>query len=205
MDLILSIIQSVLPLVLFLSAYLLGSIGRSTIAKRRGLRHPWLAWIPVVREWQLGCLSDQHRFLTEGKRQNRRTTLLILSIIGAVVFCLLAVLILWTASHWLDAFSAARQYHMGGSNVKPDTDSWSLICMLLGVLLLALVYIGTAAARLVVRSMALYDLYSSCAPGKAAALLIPSVICSLMALPITEAVIIFLLRNRADQAENSIP
>ena len=29
------------------------------IGKRRGLKNPWLAWIPVGQEWIIGSLSDQ--------------------------------------------------------------------------------------------------------------------------------------------------
>jgi hypothetical protein len=30
-----------------------------TIAKRRQINHPWMAWVPVVDMYLLGCISDQ--------------------------------------------------------------------------------------------------------------------------------------------------
>ena len=42
-------------------SYVLLAWGLFTIAKRRGINKPWLAWIPVVNVWMLGCISDQYR------------------------------------------------------------------------------------------------------------------------------------------------
>ena len=42
-----------------IGAYVLWSLGVYTIAKRRGIRKPWLSWIPVGNLWILGSISDQ--------------------------------------------------------------------------------------------------------------------------------------------------
>ena len=39
--------------------YVLQSLSLYTIANRRGIRNPWLAWIPVGSSWTIGCISDQ--------------------------------------------------------------------------------------------------------------------------------------------------
>ena len=42
-----------------IAAYIMGSLGHYTIAQRRGIKHPWLAWIPFGNLWILGhnCLE----------------------------------------------------------------------------------------------------------------------------------------------------
>ena len=41
--------------------YVLQSLGLYTIAERRGIRNPWLAWVPVANMWVLGSISDQYQ------------------------------------------------------------------------------------------------------------------------------------------------
>ena len=47
-----------------------------SIAKRRGMRKPWLAWVPVANSWMLGALSDQYRHLIKGEIRQKRKLLL---------------------------------------------------------------------------------------------------------------------------------
>ena len=49
-----------------IATYVLSALGLYTIAKRRGLNHPWLAWIPVASAWIVGSLSDQYRYVVNG-------------------------------------------------------------------------------------------------------------------------------------------
>ena len=44
-----------------IAAYVLTSWALYTIADRRGIKNPWLSWIPVVNCWIIGSLSDQYR------------------------------------------------------------------------------------------------------------------------------------------------
>ena len=50
-----------IALAVSLTTYILGSIGNYTIAKRRGIRNPWLAWIPLAHLWITGCISAQYQ------------------------------------------------------------------------------------------------------------------------------------------------
>lgn len=38
--------------------YVMGSLGTYTVAKHRGLKHAWLAWIPIGNSYIFGALSD---------------------------------------------------------------------------------------------------------------------------------------------------
>ena len=80
---------------LSVAMYVFGSLGLYTLASRRGIRNPWLAWIPVVNVWIIGSLSDQYRYVVKGEEKNKRKTLLILHIINFVLgIALLVFLIL---------------------------------------------------------------------------------------------------------------
>ena len=86
-----------IPSVLFgVAVYVLTALSLYTIAQRRGLSRPWLAWIPVVSSWILGSLSDQYRYVVKGENRSKRKFLLVMSILSAVlstVVCVMCVVV----------------------------------------------------------------------------------------------------------------
>ena len=67
-------------MVLSVACYVLEALSLYTIAQRRGIRKPWLAWIPVVNVWIVGSISDQYQYVVNRRIQNRRKVLLGLAI-----------------------------------------------------------------------------------------------------------------------------
>ena len=65
-------------------SYVLGSVGFYRIAKRRGIHHAWLAWVPVGNGWLLGSISDHYQYVAKHKVTKRRTVLLILQLIDLI-------------------------------------------------------------------------------------------------------------------------
>ena len=65
-----------------LVAYVLGAVGLYRIAKRRGIHHGWLAWIPIGSNWLLGSISDHYQYVVKQKVTRRRKVLLTLSLIA---------------------------------------------------------------------------------------------------------------------------
>lgn len=61
--------------------YVLNAVGTYRIAKRRGIHHAWLAWIPIGCNWLLGSISDHYQYVAKQKVTSRRKILLILSLI----------------------------------------------------------------------------------------------------------------------------
>ncbi len=127
--------------------YVFQSIGLYTIAKRRGIANPWLAWLPVGYYWIAGSIADQYRYVTEGSVKNRRTILLALSIAGIVVSSLISTMI-------------NGSFMLSTGEVSMDQ------LASLGTLgtVLNLVTSGLEIAIFVFWQIALYDLYSSCNP-----------------------------------------
>ena len=74
-----SILVTILAVIGILAVitYIFSSLGFYTLAKRRGIRAPGLAWIPIggVR-WILGSLADQYASLTGSKLRCSRHILL---------------------------------------------------------------------------------------------------------------------------------
>ena len=62
-------------------AYVFTALSLYTIAQRRGIKNPWMAWVPVLNVWILGCISDQYRYVVKGEVRSRRKVLLILNIL----------------------------------------------------------------------------------------------------------------------------
>ena len=77
-------------LLLAVVVYVFQSIGLYTIAKRRGIQNPWLAWLPVGNYWIAGSIADQYRYVVKGEEMNRRTILLVTSAVGMAVSWLIS-------------------------------------------------------------------------------------------------------------------
>ena len=154
------IVYAVILLVGFalgVASYVLGSVGMHTIANRRGIRHGWLAWLPMGNVWILGNISDQYQYLVKGKIKNRRKLLLglELGVIGVVVGLLIATVV---------AIAASEAFFDG---------------MLLSVILIVFGYLAIVAITVAVAVLVYicaYDLFRSCNPADAVLYLVLSVI-----------------------------
>ena len=43
-----------------IASYVMTSLSVYTIAKRREINNPWLAWIPVANYWIVGSIADDY-------------------------------------------------------------------------------------------------------------------------------------------------
>ena len=168
--------------VIQIAAYVLSSLALYTIAKRRGLNHAWLSWIPVANVWILGSIADQYRYVARGEIKSKRKVLLTLNIISAV---LTAVMVCLCIGAVVGAFSGAI---MGRPE---DVILQNLLGTLAGMLGLIVPILGVAIAAAIIRYMALYDLYSSCDPDNKTVFLVIGILFG-----ITEPVFLFLCRNK---------
>ena len=137
-----------------LATYVLHSSGLHAIAKRRGIRNGWLAWLPVGNLWILGNISDQYQYVAKGKVKNRRRTLLVLSIVLFAGYC-----------PWL--FVTLMSLAAGN-------EAAALFLLVFGGLLILAVAIWLAVCQYI----AYYDLYRSCEPSNAALYLVLSIVIS---------------------------
>ncbi len=147
-------------------SYILQSLGMYTIAKRRGIHHPWLAWIPVGSGWMLGSISDQYQYVAKGRVKNKRKALLILEILTLVL----------SGAYCGSLFAMfARIVVESGTAVSEEQIAAQLLGMVGSIGLMALLMLALAISMAVVRYFALYDLYNSCNPSNSVMYLVLSI------------------------------
>ena len=143
-------------LVCCLVGWIIRSLSLHSIAKRRGIRNPWLAWIPIGSEWVLGSVADQYQHLVQGKITSRRKILMLLTVATGVAVV---------------AYIAAGAVIGFQIEVEGRMDISPLVLIIPYLLLL-----GTVVSRLVFYHMSNYDLYRSCRPNGATAFLVLGII-----------------------------
>ena len=165
-----------------IAAYVLTSLTLYTVAERRGLKNPWMAWIPVLNLWILGSISDQYRYVVQGENRSKRKILLILRILatvcGMVIFCLGIAVAVGVVS---SAMRNAPEEQLFGRLMGPA----------IGIFGVAVPLAGISIAYLVIRFMALYDIFMSMDPNNGVMFLVLSIL-----FQVTEPFFLFLNRNK---------
>lgn len=163
---------------LSVAAYVLTAFSLYAIARRRGLDKAWLAWVPVANSWIVGSLSDQYQYLVKGQNKSKRKVLLVLNILQTVFAATLAVLAAVMAA---GAFFAMEDARMVPSVLGPA----------MAILGLCVPLMGVAIANIVIRYMAMFDIYRSADPENSILYLVLSILVS-----ITEPFFLFFNRNK---------
>ncbi len=165
-----------------LAVYVLTALALYELCKRRGINKPWLAWIPVVNCWLLGSLSDQYQYVVKGQNKSKRKSLLTLSIINLVLGFTIAVL----------AVVLVAQIFIGAADGVSEA---KLLEMILGpgvgILGLLVPVLGVSIAYIIIRYMALYDVYKSMDPSNCVLFLVLSILAG-----ITEPFFLFFNRSK---------
>ena len=133
--------------------YVLQAVSLYRISKRRGIHHPWLAWIPVGSNWILGSISDHYQYVAKQCVKSRRKILLALSAIALVLSILLNVIMA----------------------VLFNTESIAPVIVLL---IFALATIALSITAMVFTYLCYYDLFRSCRPDYAVLFLVLGILFS---------------------------
>lgn len=137
-----------------IAVYVLQSLGYYTIAKRRGIHNPWLAWLPIGNMWILGSISDQYQYVAKGKIRNRRKVLM------GLMIAIFALMIPAFAGYGALIAGIISEYSYAGADLMAGAGA-----MVAVLAYLAMMVIGIVAT--VFQYIALYDLYASCEPNNA--------------------------------------
>lgn len=156
-----------------LICYIFRSIGLYTIAKNRGIKNPWLAWLPVGNNWIAGSIADQYRYVAKGEVTNRRKILLALGVAGLVLSSLVGSM----ANGGIYLGLGKNLAHYAALGEIGDV--------------LELTYSVLEIATFVFWQIAMYDLYTSCNPEKNVLFLVLGIIFGFL-----EPFFIFFNRNR---------
>lgn len=184
---------------LAIAAYILSSLAIFTIAKRRCIKKPWMAWVPVVNVWIVGSIADQYRYVTKREVKNNRKVLLALSIAMTalcaaliVLICVLIFRLRITAGINLDGL--IRAFQNGNFEFLVPYAEYMAV-PILSLLFLLLAMSAVAVAYSVIYYMTLYDVYKSCIPNRSKMFLLLSIFGNL-AISGVEAVFLMICRNK---------
>lgn len=170
------------PMLLSIAGYVLTALALYTIARRRGLRNPWLAWIPVADCWLLGSLSDQYRYVLKGEHRSKRKILLFFRVLITIMWISLMGLLVNLCFH------AVGGVFWGAMS---DERMFQILHQAMNLLVLCLPLIGISIAYAVFRYMALYDIYKSLDPENCVLFLVLSILFG-----ITEPFFLFFSREK---------
>lgn len=173
--------QSAFSMLLGLLGYIFYALSLYTIAQRRGINNPWLAWIPMANIWILGSISDQYRYVVKGQTTNRRFVLVIAEI---VVFLLGIVASAMALSSVADFF---RQLAYNGSLDGALSRLGATLIITIPLVILAVV-------GAVYEIMCLYDLFVSCDQGNGLLFFILSIVPGINS--ICKPVFMFICRDK---------
>lgn len=165
-DLTAYIVYYVVTFLVSMVGYVITASALFTIAQRRGIAKPWMAWVPVGQLWLLGAISDHYQLVSKYNTSNNRKTLLWLQIVMLV----LLVLALLLAS---DAMIQAQRVDNTASSY---IDVWEhLVLDLKGLVVVGLLMFVAAVLTAGFEYVALFDLYRSCDPDNSVLYLVLSI------------------------------
>lgn len=169
-----------------LIAYLLGAWSLYTIAKRREIKKPWLAWIPFGNEWILGSLADQYQYVVNVEVKNKRKVLLGLSIAMSAIASVFVVLIIWMMieyllmaggfmANWMSFISEEELVIASPRELMSmGADTVTLLVVIAAFLAIPLLVLGITYT--VYFYKALYDVFRSCEPNNSVLYLVVSIV-----------------------------
>ena len=194
MGLIEMLISEIPSVLANLAVYIFTGLGLFTIAKRRGIHNPWLAWVPFGNMWLLGTLSDHYQSVAKGKVTRRRVVLLVtnivMSLVAAAVLVLCFVMIGRMLTIGLELFGSMDNFD-AISGVDEERMITAIAGPGVGMVLLALVLLPVAIVYLIFWCIALHDVYKSCEPDNATLYLVLSIF-----LPICVPIFLMVCRKK---------
>lgn len=145
-------------------AYVGVSLGGSRMARKVGMNHPWMFWVPGANVYAMGKLADTQASLCEGKTTKFRKKLLVWTIIlasAAVIWAIVMTVIVAMAAvnGMLD--------DSGNVTISDASGDTAIVGYLLALLISSLLLIVPFIIYLVVYYKSLYRIYKLYAPGGA--------------------------------------
>ncbi len=144
-----------------IACYVFQSIGLYQIAASRGIKRPWLAWLPVGYYWIAGSISDQYQYVAKGRVKNNRVIMLVLSLATAAIGIVAATI-----------SGNALSEIVGSLLFSAEETNWESLMAEIGLSAgassaLSLLEDGVSVALFVFWNISLYNLYCSCNPKNA--------------------------------------
>ena len=150
---------------LSIAQYVMSALGLYDTARKRQIRHAWLAWVPLIGNWTLGAVVDWFS-ARHGRKSRWRTVLLVLS--GTIIAGYLLLIVI--------AFVVGITMGMNGA-----LDEVTMLGLFGSLMLPYLLIIFGAIALLPCRAVCLYKVFEEIKPEKAVKYLLLSYLVPLAA------------------------
>ena len=164
--------------------YVLRALGLYTIAQRRELKHPWMAFLPLTDLWILGSISDQYQYVSQGLVRSRRKVLVGLGIAALVIS-------LVCACGYVAGIVRLMMNLPQLEQMTQQQVTSGLLASLGGPLIAFGVMAVLALISTVLQYVCLYHLFASCRPGQKELFLVLSIL-----IPVSVPILIFACRNQ---------
>lgn len=173
------LVTAIVALLLGIVLYVIKSLGLYTIAKRRGIACPWLAWLPVGCEWITASIADQYRKVTSGKATIRRFVVLVLAVISIGI----GVVTTTTVGEKSDDLDALVEYTEEMGEYINEENALDIVTSVFEDLgdIMSDVFLLSSVAALVGFVSSVYwfvcagDVYASCCPKNGTMMLVLSI------------------------------
>jgi len=157
-------------------SYVFQSKGLSRMAVLRGMKAPWLAWVPGANMWLKGKIADHFDDTRRGENKSFAKTYVIVSVIMTVLLSIASVA--YTVSTTLAAVSGTAAFE--------DAVTRYILTYVIIVLVITL-------PAMIIEYIVYYKIYASAAPHQAVVLLVFSII-----FPVIMPFAVYALRERTD-------
>ena len=164
-----------------LVCYVLLALGLWKIARKRGIRNPWLAWIPVANVWLEGSIADAYHKRFEGRKTHYALLMTVFTVAAGILLVAAPVLGMLAA-----VLADATVY----------TDPIGLGWAALGVFVAAY---AVNAALFVFTVLAYYKIYHWCSEKSVCMTVLTAV------LPECAVFFVFFIRNRENPRLKEAP
>lgn len=169
----------ILVLMIRLIFHVFRSAGLYRIAKNRGIRRAWLAWIPVGNTWIQGNIADQYQYVVKGRIRYRRFVLLWLTVASTALSIAASVLsvdvVIATIARFLFNVGRVNQIRMAAFTAVTSVEAI------------------VAVVCLVFHYLTVNDLYRSCTKRYHVMYLVLSIVFKFL-----EPVFLFLCRDKEE-------
>lgn len=167
-----------------IALYIFQALGLYTIAMRRGINYPWLAWLPVANLWILGSIADQYRYVCMGQIRNRR------KILVGLMIAVFVMGLVFAGSCFASIIGLLMKLPGSLSLTPQELLNGSMGSFVLIIAVAAVVWALDLAVK-VFQYISLYDLYASCNPNNKVLFLVLSIVFS-----VTMPIFLFVCRNQ---------
>ncbi len=165
--------------------YVMSSLSYFKIAEKRKIKNPWIAWIPFVKIWTVGCIVNDYDN-NEEKKVHWNKVLLILKLVSTILITVGYVV------YFIGIFAMMIKYE--NTYMEPDLEEFLGVFAVFFVMLFigSFALIAFSACSIVCD----YKIYESIAPKKAFKYFILSLL-----VPLAEGICLLKCKNLCNPKE----